>query len=219
VPCLGRETQHARGRINEHIYRRTVRGLCKRRGRGLYLETSERALEWHAKGQERAPTVPPSQKATLALELDKPLAVEAKKKEAERKSTFQKIEKPSLPVVHAAEQAAKMVGANLHSVTDVKMILPYIAPLAHGATMTKKRGTIMSVFNDPIQIHPLFPNLVTILSPSEELRFQRLLARAETDDIAAAVLRGVWGLLERGDKIGAKGHFMEWSTQYDSPVR
>jgi hypothetical protein len=73
----------------------------------------------------------------------------------------------------------------------------------------------MSVFLDPSQIHPLFPNLVTILSYSEELRFQRLLTRAETDDIAAAVVKGVWGLLERGEVEGARTHFMDWSKQYD----
>ena len=64
----------------------------------------------------------PSQKAALALELEMQLAAEAKKKEAERKSTFQKIEKSSLSVVHAAEQAAKMVGANRQYVSDVKQI-------------------------------------------------------------------------------------------------
>jgi hypothetical protein len=64
----------------------------------------------------------PSQKAALALELEKQLAAEAKKKEAERKKTFQKIEKSSFPVVHAAEQAAKMVGANRQYVSDAKQI-------------------------------------------------------------------------------------------------
>jgi hypothetical protein len=63
-----------------------------------------------------------SQRAALALELEKQLAIEAKKKEAERKSTLQKIEKPPLPVVHAAEQAAKMVGANRQYVSNAKQI-------------------------------------------------------------------------------------------------
>jgi hypothetical protein len=48
----------------------------------------------------------------LALELEKQLAIEAKKKEAERKSTLEKILESPLLVVHAADQAAKMVGAN-----------------------------------------------------------------------------------------------------------
>jgi membrane-bound lytic murein transglycosylase MltF len=58
----------------------------------------------------------------LALELEKQLAIEAKKKEAERKSTLEKIEKSSLPVVRAAEQAAAMVSANPHYVTDAKKV-------------------------------------------------------------------------------------------------
>jgi hypothetical protein len=54
--------------------------------------------------------------------LEKQLAIEVKKKEAERKMTLEKIPKSPLPVVHAAEQAAKMVGANSHYVTDAKKI-------------------------------------------------------------------------------------------------
>jgi hypothetical protein len=36
--------------------------------------------------------------------------------------TLEKIPKSLLPVVHAAEQAAKMIGANPHYVTDAKKI-------------------------------------------------------------------------------------------------
>jgi hypothetical protein len=56
------------------------------------------------------------------LDLEKQLAIEAKKKEAQRKSTLQRIEKSPLPVVHVAEQAAKVVGVNRQYVTDAKKI-------------------------------------------------------------------------------------------------
>ena len=65
------------------------------------------------------------------MELEKQLAAEAKKKEAERKSTFQRIEKSSLPVVHAAEQAAKMVGANRQYVSDAKQIAKDAPEILH----------------------------------------------------------------------------------------
>jgi hypothetical protein len=48
--------------------------------------------------------------------------MQAKKKEAERKSTFQRIEKSPLPVVHAAEQTANMVGASPIYVQQAKQI-------------------------------------------------------------------------------------------------
>src|SRR5262249_9727359 len=62
------------------------------------------------------------QKAVLALEIEKLLAEEAKEKEAQRKTTFQKIEKSSLPPVHATQQAAAIVGTNRQYVSDAKKI-------------------------------------------------------------------------------------------------
>jgi hypothetical protein len=84
--------------------------------------TREAALAWIVANRLGRRNLTPSQKAALALELEKQLAIEAKKKEAERKSTFQFFEKSPLPVVHAAEQAAKMVGANRQYVSDAKKI-------------------------------------------------------------------------------------------------
>jgi hypothetical protein len=84
--------------------------------------TREAAIAWIVANQLGRRNLTPSQKAALALELEKQLAIEAKKKEAERKSTLQRIEKSPLPVVHAAEQAAKMVGANRQYVSDAKKI-------------------------------------------------------------------------------------------------
>lgn len=63
-----------------------------------------------------------SQKAPIALDVEKYLAEEAREKEAQRKTTFQKIEKSNLPPVHAAQQAAAIVGTNRQYVSDAKKI-------------------------------------------------------------------------------------------------
>jgi hypothetical protein len=136
----------------------------------------------------------------LAVRLEKLLAEAAKKR--------QQLNNANRAILPESEKGRARDKA-------AEKILSSSAPLTDGAIITKKRGAIMSVFLDASQIHPLFPNLVTILSHDEELRFQRLLVRAETDSDAAAVLRGVWGLLERGEEIGARTHFMDWSKQYD----
>jgi len=63
-----------------------------------------------------------SQLAVVALEIEKYLAAEAQQKEQARKTTFQKFEKSDLPPVHAAEQAAAIVGTNRQYVSDAKKI-------------------------------------------------------------------------------------------------
>jgi hypothetical protein len=88
----------------------------------LLRPSREAAIVWIVANQLGRRNLTPSQKAALALELEKQLAIEAKKKEAQRKMTLEKIPKSPLPVVHAAEQAAAMVGANPHYVTDAKKI-------------------------------------------------------------------------------------------------
>lgn len=63
-----------------------------------------------------------SQKAMVALEIEKHLAEEASEKERARKSTFQIFEK-SPESIHAAEQAASAVGTNRQYVVDAKKIV------------------------------------------------------------------------------------------------
>jgi hypothetical protein len=85
----------------------------------------ETAIQWIVANQLGRRNLTPSQKAALALELEKQLAAEAKKKEATRKMTLEKIPKSALPVVHAAEQAAQMVGANPHYVVATNLFGPF----------------------------------------------------------------------------------------------
>lgn len=61
-----------------------------------------------------------SQRAFIALAVEQQLAAEAKDKEAMRKSTSQIVEK-SEPI-HAAEQAAQVVGTNRQYIADAKFI-------------------------------------------------------------------------------------------------
>jgi hypothetical protein len=96
--------------------------LASRENHDRHVTTREAAIAWIVANQLGRRNLTPSQRAALALELEKQLAIEAKKKEAGRKSTLQKIEKSPLPVVHAAEQAAAMVGANRQYVSDAKKI-------------------------------------------------------------------------------------------------
>jgi hypothetical protein len=62
----------------------------------------------------------PSQKAMIGAGIEKKLGEEAKRKETQRKRTFQKIEKS--PPIHAAKQAAAIVGTNPQYVIDAKRI-------------------------------------------------------------------------------------------------
>ena len=76
--------------------------------------------------RQRISTPIPHQQRTYvlfgALNIEKALAEEAKAKEIERKTTFQRFEKSDLPEVHAAEQAAAIVGTNRQYVSDAKKI-------------------------------------------------------------------------------------------------
>lgn len=72
------------------------------------------------------------QRAFVALELEKILSERAKEKEAERKTTFQKIEKSDMQPIHAAKQAAEIMQTNAQYVSDAKKIareLPEYVPL------------------------------------------------------------------------------------------
>jgi hypothetical protein len=71
-------------------------------GEGDDYATQETAIAWIVANQLGRRNLTPSQKAALALELEKQLAIEAKKKEAQRKMTLEKIPKSPLPVVHTA---------------------------------------------------------------------------------------------------------------------
>lgn len=78
------------------------------------------------------------QLAFVALDVEKALAAEAKEKEIERKTTFQRFEKSGIPEVHAAEQAAAIVGTNRQYVADAKKIAQQAPDLADEV----KRGAI-----------------------------------------------------------------------------
>jgi hypothetical protein len=78
----------------------------------------EAAIAWIVANQLGRRNLTPSQKAALALEIEKQLAAEAKKRQRMGK---QKIAYPS-DKGQAREKAAEMVSANPHYVTDAKKI-------------------------------------------------------------------------------------------------
>lgn len=62
-----------------------------------------------------------SQRAVIGLEVEKALAVEARRQQGQRTDLLQKIEKSPSPI-HAAAQAATLVGSNRQYISDAKRI-------------------------------------------------------------------------------------------------
>lgn len=88
--------------------------------------TREAAIAWIVANQLGRRNLTPSQKAMLPLEIEKQLAVEAKKRQAHEQTapgkTLLEIFPEASDTGEAHEKAAKMVGANPHYVTDAKKI-------------------------------------------------------------------------------------------------
>jgi hypothetical protein len=86
----------------------------------LRLAMREDALAWIAANQLGRRNLTPSQKAALALELEKQLAAEAKKRIRLSNASKEKIADSDKG--QARDKAAAMVGANPHYVSDAKKI-------------------------------------------------------------------------------------------------
>src|SRR5260221_1610734 len=64
-----------------------------------------------------------SQRAMIGTDVEERLAKEAEEKERQRKTTLEIFPKSDLKPIHAAEQAASIVGTNHHYITDAKRIV------------------------------------------------------------------------------------------------
>ena len=99
--------------------------------------TREAALVWIATNQLGRRNLTASQKAALALEIEKQLAAETKKRMALGGKMKGKAILSDLQRGQARDQAAKMLGINPHYITDAKKIKRD----AHGVTRARARDT------------------------------------------------------------------------------
>jgi aminoglycoside phosphotransferase len=82
--------------------------------------TREAAIAWIVANQLRRWNLTPSQKGPLGMELEKQLAIEAKKRQ--RLNNANRAILPDSEKGKASEQAAKMLEINPHYITDAKKI-------------------------------------------------------------------------------------------------
>lgn len=112
-----------------------------------------------------------SQKAMVALDIEKHLSKEVAEKERQRKSTLEIFPKSDIPL-HAASQAATLTGTNAHYVTDAKKIVEQAPELKE------------SVVNGTLTI----PEAKKLVSLSENQRQEavRLISAGEVRNAKAA---------------------------------
>lgn len=127
-----------------------------------------------------------SQRAAVGVDLEAVIAKEAKEKEHERKTTFQKIEKSP---VHAAKEAAKALGTNTQYIVDAKKV---------------KEA-------DPRMFEQVLAGNLTLVDAKKELKAQeRTEARAEIAKIGRAVKPS-----ERWHVINGDIETVELDKQFD----
>ena len=86
------------------------------------------ALRWIILNQFGRRNLPAYERARLALRLKPVIAEKAKEKEAERKTTFQKSEKSSMPQVNTTKEIAKAAGVSHDTIAKVEKIERQAAP-------------------------------------------------------------------------------------------
>lgn len=86
------------------------------------FDTREEAIEWIIRNQLGRRNIPSYVRAELILKLKPRIAEQAKEKETERKTTYQKSEKSNLPKHDTTKQLAKLAGVSHDTIHKVEVI-------------------------------------------------------------------------------------------------
>lgn len=77
-------------------------------------------------------------RSLLALKIKPDIAKKAKEKETERKTTYQKSEKSSLPTVNTTKEVAKLAGVSHDTIAKVEKIEKHATPEVKAAVKSGK---------------------------------------------------------------------------------
>ena len=88
----------------------------------MFFPSRDDVIVWIIKNQFGRRNLPAYERARLALRLKPVIAEKAKEKEAERKTTFQKSEKSSMPQVNTTKEIAKAAGVSHDTIAKVEKI-------------------------------------------------------------------------------------------------
>ena len=144
------------------------------------FKSRDEVIEWIILNQFGRRNLPAYERARLALRLKPVIAEEAKEKETERKTTFQKSEKSNIPVVNTAKELAKLAGVSHDTIAKVEKIEKVISakkPIAGKKPEELKR----ELMKGDISINQVI-NAIKLEAKKEEIKQAEKRISEQADD-------------------------------------
>lgn len=188
----------------------------------MTFDTRDDVIQWIIQNQFGRRNLSAYDRSLLALKLKPLLARQAKKKEAERKTTYQKSEKSPMPTINTTKEVAKVAGVSHDTIHKVEVIEEKATP----QTKQLIRDGKLSINQAYNSVHPKQPDLVKQAKQEHEEFMERKqdsvvsmndiqIDKLNQQIINTALLQEVLELLNKIDAFGMKHRTSELEALHE----